>query len=79
MFDVDSLFTTGIMLHLNVNNITVGRLHVSYLHEKDKYVHASRTIILKLKSGDHLKVENALQNGYIRHYLYSGFSGALLY
>eukprot|EP00105_Crassostrea_gigas_P014235 XP_011430831.1 PREDICTED: complement C1q and tumor necrosis factor-related protein 9A [Crassostrea gigas] len=79
MFVVDSLSTTGIMLHLNVNKITVGRLHVSYLHKKDTYVQISRTVIVKLKLGDHVKVENVSQNGYIRHYLYSGFSGALLY
>lgn len=60
MFIVDSLFTPGIMLHLNVNKTTVGILHVSNLHEKDTSVQISRTVIVKLKLGDHVKVEKCI-------------------
>nr|XP_011430832.2 complement C1q-like protein 2 isoform X1 [Crassostrea gigas] len=79
MFVVDSLSKATTLLHLNVNGITVGRLYVSYVHGGDTYVQMSRTVIVKLKSEDHVKVENVVNNGYIRHFMYSGFSGVLLY
>ncbi|XP_052703139.1 EMILIN-2-like [Crassostrea angulata] len=79
MFVVDSLSKATTLLHLNVNKITVGRLYVSYVHGGDTYVQMSRTVIVKLKSGDHVKVENVVNNGYIRHFMYSEFSGVLLY
>lgn len=79
MFVVDSLSSPEVTLYLNVNKITVGRLRVSYFAKDNTYVQASRTVIVKLKSGDHVKVENVLQNIFIRHYIYSGFSGALSY
>lgn len=79
MFVVDSISSPEVTLHLNVNKITVGRLRVSYFAKGNTYVQASRTVIVKLKSRDHVSVENVLQNTYIRHYIYSGFSGALLY
>lgn len=79
MFVVDSLSTPDIILHLNVNKITVGRLHVSHLDKENTYVQISRTVIVKLKTGDQVKVVNGYKIGYMHHYMYSGFTGALLY
>lgn len=79
MFVVDSLSTPDIILHLNVKKITVGRLHVSHLHKENTYVQISRTVIVKLKTGDQVKVVNGHKIRYMHHHMYSGFTGALLY
>lgn len=80
MFVVDSLSYPGIWLKLKVNKHVVAILHVSPLI-KDKHVltQISRTAILKLKLGDHVKVENTAKNGEVFGLRYSGFSGTLLY
>uniref|UniRef100_K1RCV8 Uncharacterized protein n=1 Tax=Magallana gigas TaxID=29159 RepID=K1RCV8_MAGGI len=78
MFVVDSLSWPGIWLKLKVNKLTVGKLHVSSGHKVD-LIQISRTVIVKLKPGDHVKVENAANGGKIYHEMYSGFTGALLY
>lgn len=62
MFVVDSLSTPDIILHLNVNKITVGRLYVSHLHKENTYVQISRTVIVKLQTGDQDKVVNGQKN-----------------
>ena len=80
MFVVDSLSYPGIWLKLKVNKHVVAILHVSPLI-KDKHVltQISRSAILKLKLGDHVKVENTAKNGEVFGLRYSGFSGTLLY
>ncbi|XP_052715197.1 complement C1q-like protein 3 [Crassostrea angulata] len=78
MFVVDSLSWSGIWLELKVNKMTVGRLNVRYGHKVD-LIQMSRTVIVKLKPGDHVKVENYENGGKIYFNLYSGFTGALLY
>nr|XP_011412014.2 complement C1q-like protein 3 [Crassostrea gigas] len=78
MFVVDSLSWPGIWLKLKVNKLTVGKLHVSSGHKVD-LIQISRTVIVKLKPGDRVKVENAANGGKIYHEMYSGFTGALLY
>ena len=80
LFVVDSLSHPGIWLKLKVNKHEVARLHVSS-HIKDKNIltQISRTVILKLKLGDHVKVENTAKNGEVFAHRYSGFSGTLLY
>eukprot|EP00105_Crassostrea_gigas_P027104 XP_011448322.1 PREDICTED: complement C1q-like protein 3 [Crassostrea gigas] len=77
MFVVDSLSNPGIWLNLKVNKITVGRLHASPSLKVD-LIQISRTVIVKLKPGDHVKVENVQNGGVIYFYMYSGFSGTLL-
>ena len=79
MFVVDSLSYPGIWLKLKLNKQEVARLHVSPL-VKDKWslTQISRTVILNLKVGDHVKVENIYKDGMVYAHRYSGFSGTLL-
>ncbi|XP_052703134.1 EMILIN-2-like isoform X1 [Crassostrea angulata] len=79
MFVVDSLSYPGIWLLLKVNKKTVGFIHVSSAHKGNPGIQISRTVIVKLKSGDHVKVENLRNNAYVHDDLYSGFTGVLLY
>lgn len=78
MFVVDFLSRPRIWLELKVNNNTVGRLHVYPEHKAD-LIQMSRTVIVKLKQGDDVKVENVRNGVYIYPHMYSGFSGILLY
>lgn len=79
MFVVDALSYPGLYLFLKVNKKTAARLHVSLDYKDKPLVQISRTVIVTLKFGDHVKVENQGKNDYIHHDLYSGFSGFLLY
>nr|XP_022301699.1 EMILIN-2-like [Crassostrea virginica] len=80
MFVVDSLSTGPTWLHLYLNKTMVATLHVSGYHQKNTYLQMSRTVILKLQRGDHVKVVNfATAPGTVHHQKYSGFSGTLLY
>lgn len=79
MFVVDSLSYPGIWLFLKVNKETAAKLHVSPHYNNKPLVQISRTVIVTLKYGDHVKVENIEKKGYIHHDLYSGFSGFLMY
>eukprot|EP00105_Crassostrea_gigas_P000207 XP_011411936.1 PREDICTED: complement C1q-like protein 3 [Crassostrea gigas] len=79
MFVVDSLSKPGIWLFLKVNNNAVGKLHVSVAHKDKPFVQISRTVIVRLKSGDHVRVENYSNNGIIHDGHYSGFTGVRLY
>lgn len=79
MFVVDSLSFPGLWLFLKVNKKTVAKLHVSSNYKDKPLIQISRTVIVTLKFGDHVKVENQGNNGYINHDLYSGFTGFLMY
>lgn len=79
MVVVDSLSKPGIWLFLKVNNNAVGKLHVSVAHKEKPFIQISRTVIVQLKSGDHVRVENYSNNGIIHDGPYSGFTGVLLY
>lgn len=80
MFVVDSLSYQGLWLYLKVNKKVTGKLHVSPSgYNGNPFIQISRTVIVKLKSGDHVKVENYASNGYIHYGMYSGFSGTMLY
>lgn len=79
MFVVDSLSYPGIWLFVKVNKKIVGYLHISSAHKGNPLIQVSRTVIVKLKSGDHVKVENLRNNAYVHDDLYSGFTGVLLY
>lgn len=47
--------------------------------KKPPLIQISRTVVLKLKIGDHVKVENHGENGYIFSDKSLGFNGVLLY
>ncbi|XP_052703528.1 complement C1q subcomponent subunit B-like [Crassostrea angulata] len=79
MFVVDSLSFPGTCLDLKVNKNKVGRLHVSSAHKGNPIIQISRTIIVKLKTGDHVKVENEHNRGTIHPTMYSGFTGVRMY
>lgn len=79
MFLVDSLSFPGTWLDLKVNKNKVGRLHVSSAHKGNPIIQISRTIIVKLKTGDHVKVENEHNKGTIHPAMYSGFTGVRMY
>eukprot|EP00105_Crassostrea_gigas_P014234 XP_011430830.1 PREDICTED: complement C1q-like protein 3 [Crassostrea gigas] len=79
MFVVDALSYPGLWLFLKVNKKTVAKLHVSANYKDKPLVQISRTVIVTLKFGDHVKVENQGNNGFINHGLYSGFTGFFLY
>lgn len=64
---------------MKANKKTVGSLHVSSAHNGNSTNQISRTVIVKLKSGDHVKIENGVNKGYIHSDMYSGFTGVLLY
>ena len=75
MFIVDSLSPGSIWLHLYLNKKSVATLHVS---RAGTYLQISRTVILKLKKGDHVKVVSQ-DTGNVYFSRSSGFSGTLLY
>ena len=80
LFVVDSLSHPGIWLKLKVNNHEVARLHVSpRIKDRWTLTQISRTVILNLKSGDQVEVENTVKNGFVFSLRFSGFSGTLLY
>lgn len=83
MFVVDSLSRPGIWLDLKVNKNTVGRLTVSPAYTpvdgENPLNQISRTVIVKLKPGDHVKVVNTFKGGVVYFHKYSGFTGFLLY
>ena len=79
LFVVDSYSRGPTWLHVYLNKIMVASLYVDGGH-KHLYLQMSRTVVLKLKMGDHVKVVNhAKRNGKVYHGGYSGFSGAKLY
>uniref|UniRef100_K1PFU6 Complement C1q-like protein 3 n=1 Tax=Magallana gigas TaxID=29159 RepID=K1PFU6_MAGGI len=79
MFVVDSLSQPGIWLHMKVNKNAVGKLHVSSSgYNGNPLIQISRTVIVRLKPGDHVKIENASNNGVIYHDIFSGFIGTFL-
>ena len=80
MFVVDALSPKPVKLHIYLNKTIVASLHISGSHSNGVYLQISRTVILKLRKGDHVKVVNdATRKGYVYHNGYSGFSGAKLY
>ena len=80
MFVVDALSPKPVWLHIYLNKTIVASLHISPSHSNGVYLQISRTVILKLRKGDHVKVVNdATRKGYVYHNGYSGFSGAKLY
>ncbi|XP_052683868.1 C1q-related factor-like [Crassostrea angulata] len=81
MFVVDSMSQPGTWLYLKVNKNTVGKMYwyVSVDHKDNPLIQVSKTVIVKLKAGDHVKVENDGHSGKMYYDMYSGFTGVLLY
>ena len=78
MFIVDAHSPGPTCLQIYLNRTKVASLYVSTFHESKTYLQMSRTVILKLKKGDHVKVV-ALSAGAVHHRGFSGFSGTRLY
>lgn len=67
-------------LQLHLNKTFVASLHVSGYHPSNSYMQISRTVILRSRKGDHVKVVNVKKkSGTAYRHSYSGFSGARLY
>nr|XP_022295932.1 complement C1q subcomponent subunit A-like [Crassostrea virginica] len=80
IFVVDALSPRPVWLHLYLNKAIVASLHVSSNHASGTNLQISRTVILTLKKGDHVKVvNNPTYTGAVYPHGYSGFSGAKLF
>ena len=75
VFDAHSPGNTCLELYLNKSKVAIGCVSS---HLGKTYLQMSRTVILKLKKGDHVKVV-ALSAGAVHHRGFSGFSGTRLY
>ncbi|XP_061172493.1 complement C1q-like protein 2 [Saccostrea echinata] len=78
MFVVDTLCQADTWLAIKVNRTYVANVHMR-LHNSSIWGQISRTVIVKLNRGDHVKVDNVGQSTAISHGGYSGFTGTLLY
>nr|XP_022296813.1 complement C1q-like protein 3 [Crassostrea virginica] len=79
IFVIDALSPPATWLNLYLNKTMVASLHVSAGHKSNTYLQISRTVVLTLKKGDHVKVVNNVSyTGTVYHGGYSGFSGAKL-
>ena len=77
MFVVDSHSLGPTWLHLYLNKKMVASL---YAFANRSHHQKNRTVILKLKKGDHVKVVNhPTATGVVHHHGHSGFSGTKLY
>lgn len=64
---------------MKVNKNVVGKLHVSSSgYNGNPLIQISRTVIVRLKPGDHVKIQNELNIGTIYHKMFSGFTGTFL-
>ena len=79
MFVVDALLNKYTRLLLKLNKTTVAYLFRDAGYSKDPLVQSSKTILLKLKQGDHVKVVIDNNNVYIHSDKFSGFIGIFLY
>ena len=78
MFVVDALCKEATYLALDHNKTPIAFLHRDSQYSKNPLVQISRTVLLKLTKGDHVKVsvgKHVFMNGYD----YSGFTGTFLY
>ena len=75
VFDAHSPGNTCLELYLNKSKVAMGCVS-SHLGKNN--IQMSRTVILKLKKGDHVKVVS-FNAGTLHHLGFSGFSGTRLY
>ena len=80
IFVVDVLSPPATWFHIILNKKMVASLHVSTGFKSNTYLQMSRTVVLTLKKGDHVKVVNNVSSytGTVFHGGYFGFSGAKL-
>ncbi|XP_048741798.2 complement C1q-like protein 2 isoform X1 [Ostrea edulis] len=79
MFVVDCLSPKPTWIHIVLNKKVVGSVHISTDNQGVSWQQLSRTVIVKARKGDHVKVANGGKHGVIHIGHYSGFSGTLLY
>ena len=79
IFVVDALCRPATWLALTLNKKAVAHLHRSSLYSKNPLVQISRTVLLKLTKGDHVKVVSEGDQLYLYGDGYSGFTGTFLY
>ena len=78
IFVIDALSPKPVWLHLYLSKTSVASFHVHERKTNDAYLQISRTVVLTLKSGDHVKVNDISYTGAVYHDGNSGFSGAKL-
>ena len=79
MFVVDVMLNKYTRLSLQLNKTTVAYLYRDSSYSKTPNVQTSKTILLKLKQDDHVKVVCDLNNVNINGHLFSSFTGTFLY
>ena len=79
MFVVDVLLNKYTRLSLRLNKTIVASLFRDARFSKPFLVQASKTILLKLKQGDHVKVVCENNDVTIKGSFYSGFTGTFLF
>ena len=78
MFVVDDLLNKYTRLLLKSNKTTVAYLFRDGSYSKAPLVQCSKTILLKLKQGDHVKV-TCENNIFVNGHLFSTFTGTFLF
>ena len=71
------LLLTVSSLDLKLNKAKVASLYVN--ETPRPYLQISRTVVLKLKVGDHIKVVSSGIDKFIHNNYYSGFTGTFLF
>ena len=79
MFVVDVLLNKYTRLLLKSNKTTVAYLFRDGSYSKAPLVQSSKTILQKLKQGDHVKVTFENNNGFLNGHLFSTFTGTFFY
>ena len=81
MFVVDCLSISQSSLDLKLYKAKIASLYVNVKNEKAPrpYLQISRTVVLKLKVGDHVKVVSGGMDEFIHNNYYSGFTGTFLF
>ena len=79
MFVVDVLLYKHARLSLRLNKTTIAKIYRGSNFTKSPAIQISRTVLLKLKRGDHVKIVSDFNNIYISSNKYSGFTGTFLY
>ena len=81
VFVVDSLSRVISMFNLELHKKKVASLHVNFVNKKYRgsFLKMSRTVILKLTVGDHVKVVSGGNDVFITSDNYSGFTGTFLF
>ncbi|XP_055999606.1 complement C1q subcomponent subunit A-like [Ostrea edulis] len=78
MFVLDCLSPKPTTIRIVMNNNAVGSVHIASANYGISWQQLSRTVILKARKGDHVKIVNGENNGFMHRSHYSGFSGTLL-